>query len=138
MAHDEQWLTPRLQTAQRCVTRHLPQRNLRCGWGWTGHLRCGVDGCRLRRSAGGGCLDWADVVRDGIVWDFFGAVPLFVAISTLLSSNSVAVLASGDLISSRYGPAYFHQRAGVAGLEVSHVLDEPTAVADLLHWTTQA
>lgn len=22
------------------------------------------------------CLDWADVVRDGIVWDFFGAVTL--------------------------------------------------------------
>lgn len=22
------------------------------------------------------CLDWADVVRDGIVWDFFGAVTI--------------------------------------------------------------
>ncbi len=81
-------------------------------------------------------LDWADVVRDGIVWDFFGAVTLFVAISTRSSSNSVAVLAMRDFISSRYGPAYFHQRAGICRLEVSHVLDEPTAVADLLQLTT--
>ena len=59
--------------------------------------------------------------------------PLFVAISTLLSSNSVFVLAMRRL---RFPPGT-DPRISInvlesAGLEVSHVLDEPTAVADLL------
>ncbi len=55
MAHDEQWLTPRLQTAAT-LCNQTPAATESPLWlgGGSGHLRCGVDGCRPRRSAGGG------------------------------------------------------------------------------------
>ena len=79
------------------------------------------------------CLDWADVVRDGIVWDFFGAVTI--------------VRRHLDMLEQQLGCRFSHAATSFppgtdprisinvlesAGLEVSHVLDEPTAVADLL------
>ncbi|VFT68190.1 ethanolamine utilization protein [Escherichia coli] len=79
------------------------------------------------------CLDWADVVRDGIVWDFFGAVTI--------------VRRHLDTLEQQFGRRFSHAATSFppgtdprisinvlesAGLEVSHVLDEPTAVADLL------
>ncbi len=79
------------------------------------------------------CLDWADVVRDGIVWDFFGAVTI--------------VRRHLDTLEQQFGRRFSHVATSFppgtdprisinvlesAGLEVSHVLDEPTAVADLL------
>ncbi|EFA6326705.1 ethanolamine utilization protein EutJ, partial [Escherichia coli] len=77
--------------------------------------------------------DWADVVRDGIVWDFFGAVTI--------------VRRHLDTLEQQFGRRFSHAATSFppgtdprisinvlesAGLEVSHVLDEPTAVADLL------
>lgn len=79
---------------QRCVTRRPPRRNLRCGWGW---IWAPAMWCRWLltatvsrwRYASTGPM-WSATASSGI-----SSVrsPLFVAISTLLSSNSVFVLA---------------------------------------------
>lgn len=58
--------------------------------------------------------------------------PLFDAISTPSSSNSVAVLAMRRPLFLGTDPRISINVLESAGLEVSHVLDEPTAVADLL------
>ncbi|NHQ86109.1 ethanolamine utilization protein EutJ [Iodobacter sp. HSC-16F04] len=79
------------------------------------------------------CLDWADVVRDGIVWDFFGAV-------TILRRHL-------DTLESIFGQRFSHAATSfppgtdprisvnvleAAGLNVTGVCDEPSAVAHLL------
>ena len=78
MAHDEQWLTPRLQTAAT-LCNQTPAATESPLW-------LGVD------------LGTCDVVsmvvdRDGQSGISSALSPLFVAISTRSSSNSVAVLA---------------------------------------------
>ena len=90
MAHDEQWLTPRLQTAAT-LCNQTPAATESPLWLGVDLGTCDVVSMVVDRDGQpvAVCLDWADVVRDGIVWDFFGAV----AISTRSSSNSVAVLA---------------------------------------------
>lgn len=118
MAHDEQWLTPRLQTAAT-LCNQTPAATESPLW-------LGVD------------LGTCDVVsmvvdRDGIVWDFFGAVTI--------------VRRHLDTLEQQFGRRFSHAATSFppgtdprisinvlesAGLEVSHVLDEPTAVADLL------
>ncbi len=46
MAHDEQWLTPRLQTAATlCNQTPAATESPLVAGGGSGHLRCGVDGC---------------------------------------------------------------------------------------------
>ena len=89
MAHDEQWLTPRLQTAAT-LCNQTPAATESPLWLGVDLGTCDVVSMVVDRDGQpvAVCLDWADVVRDGIVWDF-----LFVAISRLLSSNSVFVLA---------------------------------------------
>ena len=78
MAHDEQrWLTPRLQKAA-ALCNQTPALSGSPLWlgvdlGTCDVVSMVVDGDRLPVAV---CLDWADVVRDGIVWDFFGAVTI--------------------------------------------------------------
>lgn len=89
MAHDEQlWLTPRLQKAA-ALCNQTPAASDAPLWlgvdlGTCDVVSMVVDGNAQPVAV---CLDWADVVRDGIVWDFFGA-----AISTPLNSSSAAAL----------------------------------------------
>lgn len=79
---------------QRCVTRRPPRRNLRCGWGW---IWAPAMWCRWLstatvsrwRYASTGPM-WSATASSGIS---SALSPLFVAISTRSSSNSVAVLA---------------------------------------------
>ena len=78
MAHDEQlWLTPRLQKAAT-LCNQTPAASDSPLWLGVDLGTCDVvsmvvdsDGQPVAV-----CLDWADVVRDGIVWDFFGAVTI--------------------------------------------------------------
>lgn len=78
------------------------------------------------------CLDWADVVRDGIVWDFFGAVTIVRRHLDTLEQQFGRRLAMRRLHFLGTDPRISINVLESAGLEVSHVLDEPTAVADLL------
>ena len=82
MAHDEQWLTPRLQTAAT-LCNQTPAATESPLWLGVDLGTCDVVSMVVDRDGQpvAVCLDWADVVR--------------------------------DFISSRYGPAYFHQRAGI-------------------------
>lgn len=77
--------------------------------------------------------DWADVVRDGIVWDFFGAVTLVRRhLDTLEQQLGCRFTHAATSFPPGTDPRISINVLESAGLEVSHVLDEPTAVADLL------
>ncbi|EOK4094613.1 iron-containing alcohol dehydrogenase [Escherichia coli] len=134
MAHDEQWLTPRLQTAAT-LCNQTPAATESPLWLGVDLGTCDVVSMVVDRDGQpvAVCLDWADVVRDGIVWDFFGAVTI--------------VRRHLDTLEQQFGRRFSHVATSFppgtdprisinvlesAGLEVSHVLDEPTAVADLL------
>ena len=79
------------------------------------------------------CLDWADVVRDGIVWDFFGAVTIVRRhLDTLEQQLGCRFSHAATSFPPGTDPRISINVLESAGLEVSHVLDEPTAVADLL------
>lgn len=134
MAHDEQWLTPRLQTAAT-LCNQTPAATESPLWLGVDLGTCDVVSMVVDRDGlpVAVCLDWADVVRDGIVWDFFGAVTI--------------VRRHLDTLEQQFGRRFSHAATSFppgtdprisinvlesAGLEVSHVLDEPTAVADLL------
>lgn len=78
------------------------------------------------------CLDWADVVRDGIVWDFFGAVTIVRRHLDTLEQQFGRRFSHAATSFLRTDPRISINVLESAGLEVSHVLDEPTAVADLL------
>ncbi|EDS5958310.1 ethanolamine utilization protein EutJ [Salmonella enterica subsp. enterica] len=82
MAHDEQlWLTPRLQKAA-ALCNQTPAASDTPLWlgvdlGTCDVVSMVVDGNAQPVAV---CLDWADVVRDGIVWDFFGGGTTGIAI----------------------------------------------------------
>ena len=132
MAHDEQWLTPRLQTAAT-LCNQTPAATESPLWLGVDLGTCDVVSMVVDRDGQpvAVCLDWADVVRDGIVWDFFGAVTI--------------VRRHLDTLEQQFGLRFSHAATSFppgtdpripinvlesAGLEVSHVLDEPTAMLD--------
>jgi ethanolamine utilization protein EutJ len=80
------------------------------------------------------CLDWADVVRDGVVWDFFGAVSLVRA--QLEKLRAAFGKALPERATTSFPPGT-DARISVnvieaAGMEVAGVIDEPSSVATLL------
>lgn len=79
-------------------------------------------------------LDWADVVRDGVVWDFFGAVQIVRRQLESLAALFGARLPAHAATSYPPGtdPRISVNVIEAAGLEVSGVIDEPSAVAALL------
>ncbi|MDU4391359.1 MAG: ethanolamine utilization protein EutJ, partial [Klebsiella michiganensis] len=73
MAHDEQrWLTPRLQKAA-ALCNQTPAASESPLWLGVDLGTCDVVSMVVDSEGQpvAVCLDWADVVRDGIVWDFF-------------------------------------------------------------------
>lgn len=79
------------------------------------------------------CLDWADVVRDGVVWDFFGAVTI---VRKHLDALEKQLGFRFETATTSFPPGT-DARISVnvlesAGLIVSRVLDEPSAVADVM------
>ncbi|EBE8468759.1 ethanolamine utilization protein EutJ, partial [Salmonella enterica] len=135
MAHDEQlWLTPRLQKAAALCNQTLAASDaslwLGVDLGTCDVVSMVVDGNAQPVAV---CLDWADVVRDGIVWDFFGAVTLVRRhLDTLEQQLGCRFTHAATSFPPGTDPRISINVLESAGLEVSHVLDEPTAVADLL------
>ncbi len=73
------------------------------------------------------------MVRDGIVWDFFGAVTLVRRhLATLEQELGCRFTHAATSFPPGTDPRISINVPESAGLEISHVLDEPTAVADLL------
>ena len=114
MAHDEQrWLSPRLQKAA-ALCNQAPAASESPLWLGIDLGTCDVVSMVVDRDGQpvAVCLDWADVVRDGIVWDFFGAVTLVRRhLATL--EQQLPLYACGDLVSTRHRSAHFNQRPGV-------------------------
>ena len=134
MAHDEQWLTPRLQTAAT-LCNQTPAATESPLWLGVDLGTCDVVSMVVDRDGQpvAVCLDWADVVRDGIVWDFFGAVTIVRRHLDTLEQQFVLRLSyAATSFPPGTDPRISINVLESAGLEVSHVLDEPTAVADLL------
>ena len=72
-------------------------------------------------------------MRDGIVWDFFGAVTLVRRhLATLEQQLGCRFAHAATSFPPGTDPRISINVLESAGLEISHVLDEPTAVADLL------
>ncbi|MCS3434000.1 ethanolamine utilization protein EutJ [Klebsiella sp. BIGb0407] len=79
------------------------------------------------------CLDWADVVRDGVVWDFFGAVKIVNKhLDTLQKQLGFRFQVATTSFPPGTDPRISVNVLESAGLEVARVLDEPSAVADMM------
>ncbi|EAB1655740.1 ethanolamine utilization protein EutJ [Salmonella enterica subsp. diarizonae] len=135
MAHDEQlWLTARLQKAA-ALCHQTPVASDTPLWLGVDLGTCDVVSIVVDSDAQpvAVCLDWADVVRDGIVWDFFGAVTIVRRhLDTLEQQLGCRFTHAATSFPPGTDPRISINVLESAGLEVSHVLDEPTAVADLL------
>ncbi|WP_437889169.1 ethanolamine utilization protein EutJ [Phytobacter sp. V91] len=135
MAHDEsRWLTPRLQRAAE-LCNQTPAQNDAALWLGVDLGTCDVVSMVVDSEGNpvAVCLDWADVVRDGIVWDFFGAVKIVRRhLNTLGQQLGRRFTHAATSFPPGTDPRISINVLESAGLEVSHVLDEPTAVAELL------
>jgi ethanolamine utilization protein EutJ len=79
------------------------------------------------------CLEWADVVRDGVVFDFFGAVDIVRRqLGFLRDKLGVAFQSAATSYPPGTDPRISINVLEAAGLEISGVVDEPSAVAGLL------
>lgn len=79
------------------------------------------------------CLEWADVVRDGVVLNFYGAAAIVKKQLAALREKLGMEFGSAN---TSYPPGTDPRIAAnvieAAGLEVAEVIDEPSAVAHLL------
>lgn len=79
------------------------------------------------------CLDWADVVRDGIVLNFHGAVKIVrKQLAALEKKLGVELRNTNTSYPPGTDPRISVNVLEAAGLEVTGVIDEPSAVANLL------
>lgn len=81
----------------------------------------------------GVCLEWADVVRDGVVLNYHGAIQI---VRRQIETLKAKLGTSFSFVNTSYPPGT-DPRISVnviegAGLEVASVVDEPSAVASLL------
>lgn len=140
-SRDAQWLETRLQQAAAlCNTqpvpgalRDLPFDELRLGidLGTSNVVTMVVDEDGMPRAVR---LTEADVVRDGVVYDFFGAVNI---VRRHLEEIEMLFGRPFTYAATSYPPGT-EPRISVnvieaTGLRVSKVLDEPSAVAHMLH-----
>ncbi|MFB2863145.1 ethanolamine utilization protein EutJ [Aeromonas sp. MdU4] len=79
------------------------------------------------------CLEWADVVRDGVVWNFFGAVEIVRRqLDELEQKLGHRFQSATTSFPPGTDPRISVNVLEAAGLTVSAVIDEPSAVVNLL------
>ena len=79
------------------------------------------------------CLEWADVVRDGVVLDFYGATQIVKRhLAHLDKILGVSFASATTSFPPGTDPRISVNVLQAAGLEVSAVIDEPSAVAHVL------
>ncbi|THF59308.1 ethanolamine utilization protein EutJ [Pseudothauera rhizosphaerae] len=129
------WLNPRLDRAAALVDDGRPVRA-------AGPLRLGIDlgtsdvvsmvvDAEDRPVAV--CLDWADVVRDGVVWDYFGAIDIVRGqLERLQARLGMAFEEAGTSFPPGTDPRISANVIEAAGLRVAQIIDEPSAVISLL------
>lgn len=132
--HD--WLTPRLDRAAALLAngeRPAAGGDLRLGidLGTSDVVAIVVD---AEARPVGVELEWADVVRDGIVWDYFGAVSIVrKQVESLQQRLGVRFARANTSFPPGTDPRISVNVIEAAGLEVAEVIDEPSAVAGLLN-----
>ena len=128
------WLNPRLDRAAELLAGTATQAS--------GELRLGIDlgtsdvvsmVVDAEDRPIGVQLEWADVVRDGIVWDYFGAVSIVRRqVAALEQQLGVRFGKANTSFPPGTNPRISVNVIEAAGLEVDQVIDEPSAVASLL------
>lgn len=84
-------------------------------------------------------LDQADVVRDGIVWDFFGAVAIVrKQLASLQQQLGVEFTTAATSYPPGTDPRISVNVSEAVGLQVTQVIDEPSAVANMLRLKSAA
>jgi len=129
------WLTPRLDRAAELL-RSPPMETAK------GPLRLGIDlgtsdvvsiAIDAEDHPVAVQLEWADVVRDGIVWDYFGAVNIVRRqVAALQEQLGVTFTEACTSFPPGTDPRISVNVIEAAGLVVTQVIDEPSAVARLL------
>lgn len=78
-------------------------------------------------------LTWADVVRDGVVWDFAGAVAIVRAqLDSLEQQLGMRFERAATSFPPGTEPRLSTHVLEAAGLDVAYIIDEPSAVARML------
>ncbi len=131
----QQWLAPRLDRALALMNDTRPVKV-------SGSLRLGIDlgtsdivsmVLDANDEPVAVCLDWADVVRDGVVWDYFGAVGIVRnQLASLQKRLGVAFEEASTSFPPGTDPRISVNVIEAVGLRVAQVIDEPSAVAALL------
>jgi len=78
-------------------------------------------------------MQWADVVRDGVVWNFHGAVKIVKhQLACIQKKLGIAFKEANTSFPPGTDPRISVNVLEAAGLSISEVIDEPSAVANLL------
>jgi ethanolamine utilization protein EutJ len=131
----QQWLAPRLDGALARMNDTRPVKV-------SGPLRLGIDlgtsdivsmVLDMNDEPVAVCLDWADVVRDGVVWDYFGAVGIVRnQLASLQKRLGIVFEEASTSFPPGTDPRISVNVIEAVGLRVTQVIDEPSAVAALL------
>ena len=134
--HLPHWVDNALKTAARVVNSDTPiaagGQTLRLGidLGTSDIVSMVLDESNTVLAA---CLEWADVVRDGVVLDFYGATQILKRqLNHLEQVFSVDFVQATTSFPPGTDPRISVNVLQAAGLELSAVIDEPSAVAHLL------
>ncbi|MEL7940352.1 ethanolamine utilization protein EutJ [Pseudomonas delhiensis] len=132
----EHWLFPRLERAAYCLAHPVAEPGdrgpltLGIDLGTSDVVSMVLDAQALPVAVR---LDWADVVRDGVVWDFFGAVNLVRAqLDSLEQQLGVRFTRAATSFPPGTEPRISTHVLEAVGLEIASVIDEPSAVARML------
>ncbi|WP_434778420.1 ethanolamine utilization protein EutJ [Neisseria sp. Ec49-e6-T10] len=130
-----EWLTKSLSTSARIVNTDTPVKV-------KGKLSLGIDlgtsdvvsmVLDENNKPVAVCLEWADVVRDGVVLNFHGAMSIVrKQLAQLEAKLGVQFTEANTSFPPGTDPRISVNVLEAAGLEVSAVIDEPSAVANLL------
>lgn len=129
------WLVERLDRAADCVNDPTPLREsgpfyLGIDLGTSDVVSVVLDQNRVPLAV---CLEWADVVRDGIVFDFHGAVSIVKSqLKQLEAKFGTPFTRASTSFPPGTDPRISVNVLEAAGLEVTAVVDEPSAIAELL------
>ena len=134
--HLPHWVDNALKTAARVVNSDTPiaavGQTLRLGidLGTSDIVSMVLDESNTVLAA---CLEWADVVRDGVVLDFYGATQILKRqLNHLEQVFGVDFEQATTSFPPGTDPRISVNVLQAAGLELSAVIDEPSAVAHLL------
>lgn len=139
----EQWLNPRLELAEEQL-HHADKKpaNPPSDWFLGVDLgTCNIVSMVIDKDANpiATRLDHADVVRDGIVWDFFGAVEIVrKQLASLQEQLGIEFTTASTSFPPGTDPRISVNVLEATGLKVTHVIDEPSAVANMLRLKSAA